>query len=619
VLSFGFHDPVLIADFDNQTGDSRFDHALQTALIVSLEQTRYATIFSRLQTGNALRLMHAREDEKITAAVGREICERENIPGLVVPAITRTGQEYLLTAQLIDPANGATVRAYSEKAHGEGQILSALDAISLDIRRDLGESQYRIHRSHRPLPQVTTSSLAALEKYADGTALWDLGKASEAVALYRAALADDPDFAMAHAALGSAYYSFYFNEPGLGEQEFRKALDLSSRVTERERALIELRFASAQGRVQESLALYRAYIRQYPDDWAVRYSYAHMLRQHGHARDSIGLYPDLLRQSPDNSGAYLELATAYFQTGQWAQSIRAYEKAFALDPARLATGDISREYGFTLVRNGEDAKAEQLFSAQLADPASYATGERSLAFLDFYHGRYRSARQRLLLALARSDDPFSVARIRYMLAVVAAGEGDRQEQLIQLDRIMANFDALNLKVLYGSLIGQAYARAGEVEKARKALTMIAPVVNDRVEEQAAYAQVLKAEVAAASGDFRAALEFMKPPEADDSNASAVLTRESLAHIYQEMGERDEAMTWYRGFAESIGSDALGWEPQQEIFEAYYRLASDYQQKGDRGSALNVLNRMLDRWRDADPDLPLLGDAIRLRAQLVAAH
>lgn len=619
VLSFSSDTPILIADFDNQTGDPRFDQALSTALDVSLEQSRRVNIYSRLQTRRVLRLMGQKEDQRITPAVGREICQRENIPGLVAPGITRTGNEYLLTAQLIDPSTATVVRSYSEHVHNEDRILAALDSIATTIRRDLGESPLEIHQAHRPLPQVTTASLSALQEYADGAAQFSRGKPEDSVRLYKQAIAADPDFAVAHAALGYAYYSFYFNQPALGELEFREALALTSRTSDRERAWIEQNYAESQGRVSDALRLYQAYLQQYPGDWAARYSYARLLRMHGRARESLPIYDQVVRQSPDNAGLYIEIATAHSTLGEWQRSILAYEKAFSLDPGRLAGADINRAYGFTLVRNGQEDKAEQVFTALLADPASYAGGERSLAFLDLYRGHYASARRRLMLALAKSHDPYAVARIRYMLAVVADGEGNRSEQVAQLDRIMESFSSLGQKVAYGALVGQAYARAGEVGKARNLLTTIAPLVNERSEDQLAYIQLLKAEVAAASGDAKSAIEFLKPPAPNDSDSSAVLVREALAHIDEELGKADEAIQWRQQFVDSGNSGPLGWEPQQQLFAAYYALAQGKQRNGDRAGALIELAELLNRWRSADPGLPLLQNAIRLRRELVGAH
>lgn len=619
VLSFTAQDPILIASFDNQTGDPRFDNALDTALNVSLEQSRHINVYSRLQVDNVLRLMERKLDVRVTPAIGREICQRESIPGLVVPGITRTGSEYLLTAQLIDPSTGAAVRSYSERAHNENQILSALDSIATTIRVDLGESHYDIHQAHRPLPEVTTASLTALKDYADGAALFSGGKPQDAVRLYLAAIGADPSFAMAHAALGTAYYSFYYNEPAEGEEEFRKALALADRATDRERAWIEVRYADSQGRVSDATALYRAFLQQYPGDLVARYNYARLLRMHDLQNQAIPVYEEILRQDPSDSRTYLELASVYGELAEWPQSIQAYEKALSLDPSMLFTGNIDREYGFTLVKAGQEEKAEQVFSAMLADVNNYGDGERSLAFLDLYHGRYASAHQHFMLALNKSKDPFSLARIRYELAVVAAGQGSRLEQVAELDRIMANFDALGQKVAYGSLVGQAYARAGEVEKARKLLVTIAPMVNDRSEVQAAYIELLKAEIAAASGDDQTALQFLKPPAPGDAASTAILTCEALAHVYQQMGKPDQAIAWYQRFLGGGSLRMLSWEPQQQLFDAYYNLAQDFWRKGDRTNATNALNELLTRWGSADPNLPLLKDALRLRAELTASH
>ena len=127
------------------------------------------------------------------------------------------------------------MRSYMERSYGEDHILDALDVIAADIRRDLGESLYQIHRADRPLPEVTTSSLTALKQYADGVALWHQGKFKDAETLLRAAVQTDPNFAMAHGALGVAYFSYIDNAPVQGKEEYEKALALSSRTTERER------------------------------------------------------------------------------------------------------------------------------------------------------------------------------------------------------------------------------------------------------------------------------------------------------------------------------------------------------------------------------------------------
>src|ERR1700675_2512363 len=129
-LSFHSSDTVLIADFENQTGDPRFDNALGTAFGVSIAQSRYANVYPRMQLEAVLKRMGRQQGERITASLGREICQRESVRGLIVSSITRTGQEYSITAQLIDPQTGVPVRSYTERSHGQDHILDALDVLS---------------------------------------------------------------------------------------------------------------------------------------------------------------------------------------------------------------------------------------------------------------------------------------------------------------------------------------------------------------------------------------------------------------------------------------------------------------------------------------------------------
>ncbi len=611
VLSFSPQNVVLIGDFDNETGDPRFDNALGTAFEVSFAQSRYVNVYSHLQASAALRLMARKPDERITPLTARDICLRENIPALVTPGITRAGSEYRVTAELIDPSTGNAVRTYSETAHSEGQILGVLDTLATEIRRDLGESRLEIHRTHQPLPEVTTKSLAALQDYAQGSILFGRARAEDAVRMYQKAIQIDPDFAMAHAALGYAYYSFYLNEPALGEAEFRRALALSAHTTDREHQWIDLRCAESQGRIKDAMALYQTYLEQYPGDWVARYSYARLLRMHGHAAESVPVYEQLAHAQPDDPGLYIELATAHANLAQWSQAVQAYEKAYALDPHLLSIGSTNRAYGFTLVQLGQGEQAVKVFSALLSSPDTYAEGEQSLGALDLYHGQYASSRKHYQLALTHAASPFARARVRFMLAAIAAGQGHRVAAVRLLDAVAAELTSMPQDIAYNALVGQAYARYGAVDKARKLLSAISPRVHAGVEDEVAFASMLRAEVEAASGDPGRALTFLKAPTADDDNDTKVILRESIAHIHQQMGDLDGAIYWYGQWLQNGDQPIAGWEPVVHLFEAYYALAADYLKQGNNAAAQHWLSQLLSRWSNADRDLLLHQEATRL--------
>jgi eukaryotic-like serine/threonine-protein kinase len=615
VLSFNSRDSVLIVDFENQTGDPRFDQALQTAFTISLEQSRHANIFPRVRLGSVLEMMGKTANERITPALGREICQREGIRGLITASITRTGDEYALSAELVDPQSGETVRSYSERSYGENHILDALGVVAANIRQDLGETLYQIHESTKPLPEVTTSSLDALREFADGSELWHEARYQDAMTLYRAAVQTDPDFAMAHAALGGAYYSYISNEPQKGDEEFQKALALASRTTQRERMEIQVDYADGQEHFEEADRLYQIYLKRYPDDWRMLLNYARLLRTHGHADEAISQYREMLRMYPDDPRTLVELATANSTLGHIPAAIEAYNRAFEVDPAYLTAGDVGREYGMALIENGQSEKAEELFKSQLGDPRTRANGLRSLAYLDLYYGKYESARPLLEEALAYYEGlktaQLSVVRVRLLMAILAEGKGDGPGERRQLDFAMANFPALSSKVIAGAWIVSEYARAGFAHQAEQVESTVAPLVDKENPEQSAYEHFSEGEIALLHGDDEKAVQLFS---LSDQETSTPFSMEGLARAYQAQGNMAMATSQYEKYI--AGSEhGLLWEPQQRWLVAHYTLASDYLAMGDRVKARQALDPLLQLWKDADPDLPLHKQALALNARL----
>jgi DNA-binding winged helix-turn-helix (wHTH) protein/tetratricopeptide (TPR) repeat protein len=618
-FSFQERDSVLITDFENHTGDPRFDDALLTAFTVSLEQSRHANVVPRSRIEEALKRMGKPPKERVTSDIGREICQRDSIRGLVAAEITRTGQQYGLTAQLIDPATGAPVRSYSERVAGEDRILDALDRIAANIRSDLGESLYQIHGASRPLPDVTTASLTALKRYADGKDLWRSGKYDEALALFGEAISLDPNFAMAHAALGNAYCSHVFDyQRERGAAEYEKALSLSSRVTDRERRIIELGYNNSLGHVEAAEQLFVVYLNEYPDDWPVRYTYANSLRMRGRELDAIRQYKELLRIAPDDPDVYVQIATAYKTLGNSADAVQAYAEAFRLAPAKLTVSNINREYGFTLIANGEEAKAEKLFSDLAADPVRRASGLDSLALLDLMHGRYAKARERLEESLAVAEqrrDSFLVARNHFLLAVEAGGEGKKDRETSELDAVLVGFGNLGPKVEYGSLVGQEYARAGAIDKAEKIAKLITPLADPNSDEQSGYLRLLQGEILIAKGS---PLEAAKLADLEDQRYGGSIISisvEAVARAYEKAGKTDEAISWYEKLFTKTGCRLVSWEPQQRCVEARLALASDFLARGEKQKAENALAPLLNDWKDADPNLPSKKKAAELASHI----
>ncbi len=613
VLSFSARDWILVADFDNQTGEAVFDTSLATAFSIGLGQSTYANLVPKARIEDALRRMGRKDSPRIDEQLGREICVREGVRGLLTPGISRIGQRYALSAKLVDPRSGAGVKSYVEQATSADGILDALGRIGDAVRRDLGESLASIRQDGRPLPQVTTASLEALQSYADGGILWRKGQYREALVHYQRAVERDREFAMAHSAIGSAYLSFVVNEPALGKKHLDQALALAERTTERERMILQATYQATVGARGYAVDLYRAYLYRYPDDYSIRYNFGGLLRELSRFDEAAAEYQEVLRLSPGNASAFINLATAHVQAGRARDALVAYDKAFALEPTWKTGGNLNHEYGFTLVRAARTADARDVFGLALTSREERPRGLRSLALLDLYGGKYRDARARLIEAVRLNQTlsrSLSVGRDLFFLAIVAEGLGARHQALAYLDQAS---EALQKTSGLGFLarVGVAYARAGELAKARRLLPVTQRLLREGDPAQRDEVLRLEGELLVAEGQTDAGLRLLTEAH-QQLGGTPVLTKESLAHAYERSGNVDTALT---GYEELLREDALGWEPQQAWLAAHYHLARIHVKRGDPSRAQARLDTLLALWQEADPDLPLLQAARQLRNQL----
>jgi hypothetical protein len=80
-------DTILLADFDNSTGDPAFDDTLKQALAVQLQQSPFLSLVSDQQARETLQLMERSPNERITGAVAQEVCQRQGTSVVLQGAI----------------------------------------------------------------------------------------------------------------------------------------------------------------------------------------------------------------------------------------------------------------------------------------------------------------------------------------------------------------------------------------------------------------------------------------------------------------------------------------------------------------------------------------------------
>ncbi|TET67430.1 MAG: serine/threonine protein kinase, partial [Candidatus Aminicenantes bacterium] len=170
-LAFNIQDKLLVADVDNQTGDSVFDMALRTAIEADLQQSPYVSIFDKAQMAETLRLMRMDPSLRIDENLGYDICRFSGIRAMILPRILAAGEAFELQAILIDPRRKRHVDRIRVTALGREEVLlNAIDKLARQVRSRLGESLKSIEKADKPVAQHTTSSWEALHYLSMGQA-----------------------------------------------------------------------------------------------------------------------------------------------------------------------------------------------------------------------------------------------------------------------------------------------------------------------------------------------------------------------------------------------------------------------------------------------------------------
>ena len=89
-------DTLVVADFDNKTGDPVFDDTLRQGLSVELQHSQFLSLISDTQVQQQLALMGQPKEARLTSEVARQICERTASAVVLEGSIASLGSQYVL-------------------------------------------------------------------------------------------------------------------------------------------------------------------------------------------------------------------------------------------------------------------------------------------------------------------------------------------------------------------------------------------------------------------------------------------------------------------------------------------------------------------------------------------
>jgi DNA-binding winged helix-turn-helix (wHTH) protein/tetratricopeptide (TPR) repeat protein len=324
----GDHHEVVLADFENSTGDPDFNPALKTLLAIDLDQSPYLVVAADTDTHTILQLMSRPPDSTLTPDLAREVCQRLNDQVVLSGLIARFGQKYLLTLTATDCQTGKALLQAKSTANNREDVLQSIDTLAATMRTRLGESIQSHPNAAPPLQLAHTFSLEALQQYSRGLALLDTGHDRETIPFFQRAVELDPQFAAAWLELAIAY-------DGTGEHtasipRITRAYSLRDQGDEYLKFQITDRYSDLVTGDLHALQRNRfAWTKAYPNQPRIWIDLASVQRDLCNFEDAIASGRKALALDPNSPLPYSELATSLMITGHVDEA-----KAIALEAVR---------------------------------------------------------------------------------------------------------------------------------------------------------------------------------------------------------------------------------------------------------------------------------------------
>jgi tetratricopeptide (TPR) repeat protein len=604
-------DPILLAGFENKTGETVFDATLSQALAVQLAQSPFLNLVADDRVRETLPLMGRDAGEKLSAELAREVCQRIGTRAMVRGSIARVGELYLLLLEASECGSGASLALEQGQAEGAEQVLDTLGRMASRLRTRVGESLRSVQAFDVPVARATTPSLEALRAYTLGVEQRRRGAEVEAIPFLERALELDPGFAAAATTLSTVYGNL--GEASKSIQYARLAYAQRDKVSQRERFLISYQYHDrATGDLQQAQDTLEVWKRTFPNDFQPPNALAILHNRLGRYERGAAEAEDALARTPGHPFAVSNLAHAYRGLGRYAEARAVAQQAVARGVATVPThrllyqlavlrGDAaaaaqelewakgnSREFDViaaqaqVLAYQGRLGRARELYASSVALAESRGLAETGLSY---------AAHEAFTLVLY-GESRAALARVREALA--RRSQGKLPADAVPRVRLLTTLGLLG---------------AAEAAPLTEALAQQLPqstLVNGVVLPCA------RAALALEQGRPEQAVEALRAAAAHEAGIVAVLIPVHLrGAAYLRMGDGARALEEFRRILAQRGADPFS----PVVALAPLGVARALQALGDRQQADSAYREFLAGWREADPELPQLVAARAEHARL----
>jgi len=590
---------VLIADFENKTGDSAFEGAFEQAFGIGLEGAPFIKMFDRNQARTLVNELDPYANGKIEAGAAQLLCSREGINIVLAASIESSGSGYVFNVRALDPLSYLGLAERSKKIATKAEVFKAVDGLVAELREDLSHIPAETIQA-LSLETFTASSPEAMKIYAHAQDLVLEGREAEAITEYQRAIEKDPNMGRAYAGLALLYRNWGQDEDA--NRYYEKAMALIDQMTDREKYRTRGGYYFLNHNAKKAIEEYSALIKQFPMDNA---AHTNLPLAYFYNREMQRAFEEGQKAAefaPQNIIPRFNLVWYAMGLGKFDQAEKEFQEVMKMNPEFF---DALVPLALIQLAQDQPREAEKTYlELSSKDPRLASWAAIGLADLALYEGRLNGA-WKILDAGIDSDlknkfeDEASLKYIMRAQALLAQGKLDAAVK--DADRVAASSNK-DSNLFSVALI---YLQAGQSEKATNITAELNAKLNPEIQ---AHTRLIEGEIMMKKGNVpEAARLFHESQETLDTWLSHL----ALGRAYLEAKQFIEAHSEFdmclkrRGEATSIFLDDF---PSYRYFAPVYYYLGRAQEGLKSPAAKESYEKFLKIKERADLGDPLVTDA-----------
>jgi eukaryotic-like serine/threonine-protein kinase len=519
---------VLVADFENHTGDPVLDNTLETMLGLALEGASFINAYGRADARKqAQKLPHP--SDKLDEQTARLVAVNQDVNAVITGEIDLRGDEYDISAIALDAVSGKVLAKSEVSVANKQDIVSSLPKLAAPIRKALGDTTPTSAQFEEVSGGFKAASLEAVHQDAIGVDEQFAGKYQEAFESFQKAAEMDPKFARAYTGMAAMALNLGRSEDAV--KYMKEALEHLDNMTDRERyrdrGLYYFAAGDWQNCVQENTQL----VTHYPADRVGQNNLASCYLELRNAPKALEAAQNAVAVVPKGVGPRVNLGFISAFAGDFAGSEQAARTALEINPKAAQGVLVLAE---AQLGQGElDKAADTYHQLESFGPAAQSTATAGLADLAAYQGKYAEAASMLAqgaatdVAAKNTDD---AARKFVALGNIEEIEGKQAAAVSDLDKALANSQSTQIEFLAAG----TYVDAGELAKAQKLATSLSSSLTS---ESQAYGKIIAGMIALKRND---PAEAVRQITAANNLLDTWIGRFELGRAYQDAGAFTEA-------------------------------------------------------------------------------